>query len=114
MVLVANDGAKFGFRQPNGSLTGALRTIQARESDIAFVGYFIKDYETRDVEFSSAVYSDELCIVVKKAGRIPQFLLPLIIFDQRLWMFLGFESLLGGWKILSSLGLFINCVIKLR
>lgn len=95
MTLVANDGMKFGFRNPNGTLTGALKTIQSRKSDIAFIGYFIKDYETRDVEFSPSVYSDELCIVVRKAGRIPQFILPLIIFDRKLWMFLGLESILG-------------------
>lgn len=95
MTLVVNDGTKFGFKQPNGTLTGALKTIQCRESDVAFIGYFIKDYETRDVEFSSPVYSDQLCIVVKKAGRIPQFMLPLIIFDPTLWMCLGLESILG-------------------
>lgn len=65
MTLVPNDGTKFGYRNPNGSLTGALKNVQSRKSDIAFVGFFIKDYETRDVEFTSPIYSDELCIVVK-------------------------------------------------
>lgn len=101
--LVVNDGMKFGFRTPNGTLTGALRTIQFRTCDIAFIGYFIKDYETRDVEFSSPVYSDELCIVVKKAGRIPQFILPLIVFDGTLWLFLGLETILGNFIWLNIL-----------
>lgn len=96
MALVVNDGMKFGFRNPNGSLTGALKTIQSRKSDVAFIGYFIKDYETRDVQFSSPIYNDELCIVVKKAGKIPPFILPLIIFDKTLWMFLAVETLLGN------------------
>lgn len=95
MTLVANDGAKFGFRSANGTLTGSLGTLQSRKSDVAFVGFFIKDYETRDIEFSSPIYSDELCIIVRKAGRIPSFILPLIIFDETLWIFLGFEAILG-------------------
>lgn len=98
MTLVPNDGAKFGYRNPNGSLTGALKNVQSRKSDIAFVGFFIKDYETRDVEFTSPIYSDELCIVVKKAGRISPFILPLIIFDKTLWMFLGLETILGEFN----------------
>lgn len=93
--LTPNDGTKFGFKNPNNTFTGALRSIQSRKSDIAFIGYFIKDYETRDIEFSSPVYSDQVCVVVKKAGRIPQFMLPLIVFDQTLWICLGFETILG-------------------
>lgn len=101
MALVVNDGMKFGFRHPNGTLTGALKTVQTRKSDVAFIGYFIKDYETRDVEFSSPIYSDELCIVVKKAGRIPSFILPLIIFDKTLWIFLAMETFLGNLMALT-------------
>jgi len=99
--FVVNDGTKFGFKNPNGTLTGGLRTVQSRKSDIAFSGYFIKDYETRDVEFSTPVYSDELCIVVAKAGRIPNFILPLIIFDKSLWIGLGIEIVLGNFNICS-------------
>jgi hypothetical protein len=95
VLLVANDGSKFGFKNPNNTFTGALKSIQTRKTDMAFIGYFIKDYETRSIEFSSPIYSDQLCVVVKKAGRIPQFILPLIIFDRTLWMFLGLETVLG-------------------
>lgn len=98
VTLVPNDGMKFGFRNPNGTLTGALKTIQSRKSDIAFIGYFIKDYETRDVDFTTPIYADELCIVVRKAGRIPPFILPLKIFDKTLWLFLGLESILGEFS----------------
>jgi hypothetical protein len=94
--LVANDGMKFGFRNPNGSFTGALKTIKSRASDVAFVGYFIKDYETRDIEFSSSLYSDELCLVTKKAERIPQYLLPLLVFNRTFWFVLGLETIFGN------------------
>jgi hypothetical protein len=95
VVIVKNDGAKFGFKLPNGTLTGALNSIYRRDSDIAFVTFFIKDYQTRSVEFSASVYSDDLCLIVKKAGRIPQFILPLITFDESLWIALGVFLALG-------------------
>lgn len=81
MVLIKNDGSKFGFKNSNGTFNGALKSFQMRRAAIAFVTFFIKDYETRSIEFSTSVYSDDLCLLVKKAGRIPQFLVPLIIFD---------------------------------
>jgi ABC-type amino acid transport substrate-binding protein len=120
--LVANDGTKFGFKNPNNSFTGALRSLQARKCDIAFIGYFIKDYETRDVEFSSPLYSDQVCVIVKKANRIPQFILPLIMFDRTLWMFLGLETVVGNLKLSEYYSMFggekgakkLNMMMKLK
>ena len=95
MNIIENDGTKFGFKTANGSLTGTLKTLQQRTSDLGFTGYFIKDYNTRDVDFTSGVYSDSLCVVVKKAERIPQFLLPLIIFQDTLWFTLFAMTLMS-------------------
>jgi ABC-type amino acid transport substrate-binding protein len=92
---VKNDGAKFGFRSANGSFTGALKSLQQRSCDVAFVTFFIKDYETRSVQFSAPVYSDDVCLIVKKAGKIPQFILPLVTFDESLWIALVAFCLLG-------------------
>lgn len=102
MILVKNDGAKFGFKYPNGTLTGALNTIARRDADVVFVTFFIKDYQTTTMEFSAPVYSDDLCLIVKKAGRIPQFILPLITFDDSLWIALGIFLVLG--RFASNLG----------
>jgi hypothetical protein len=95
VILIKNDGAKFGFRNPNGTFTGALKSIQDRRSDVAFVTFFIKDYETRSIEFSAPVYSDDLCLIVKKAEKIPQFMMPLITFDKSLWIALGVFCIFG-------------------
>lgn len=105
---MAHDGLKFGFRYPNGTLTGAIRSVQSRKCDIAAIGCFIKDYETRDVDFSSPIYSDNLCLAVKKAGRIPPFILPLIIFDKTLWMYLAFETILGNLKAFAYFFVSVN------
>ncbi|CAO1388277.1 unnamed protein product [Diamesa serratosioi] len=95
MNIIENDGTKFGFKTANGSLSGTLKTLQQRTSDLGFTGYFIKDYNTRDVDFTCGVYSDSLCVVVKKAERIPQFLLPLVIFEDTLWFTLFAMTLLS-------------------
>lgn len=45
---------------------------------------------------------DELCVVVQKAPRIPTVLLPLIIFDENLWLNLFVAGILIGivWSLL--------------
>lgn len=53
---------------------------------------------------------DELCVVVKKAARIPSELLPLVIFDDYLWLSLFFAGILIG--IVWSLLRFVNNIIK--
>nr|XP_019565581.2 uncharacterized protein LOC109433597 [Aedes albopictus] len=79
------DKDQFGFKLPNGSFNGVLGRLSRRESDIVFVGYFIKDYFTRDTEFTTGIYTDELCCLVRKASRIPEYLLPITIFPADLW-----------------------------
>jgi hypothetical protein len=53
---------------------------------------------------------DELCVVVKKAPRIPSVLLPLVIFDENLWLSLFLAGILIG--IVWSLLRFINNKMK--
>ena len=53
---------------------------------------------------------DELCVVVKKAARIPPELLPLVIFDENLWISLLLAGILIG-IVWSALRL-VNNVMK--
>lgn len=53
---------------------------------------------------------DELCVVVKKAPRIPSVLLPLVVFDENLWLSLFSAGILIG--IVWSLLRFINNIMK--
>ncbi|KAG5681339.1 hypothetical protein PVAND_010784 [Polypedilum vanderplanki] len=87
IVVIENNG-KFGIKFQNGTLTGALGSLQRRKSDIAMTAFFMKDYETRATEFLYPLYMDKLCVVVPKAQRIPPELLPLMIFDEKLWIIL--------------------------
>lgn len=53
---------------------------------------------------------DELCVVVRKAARIPSELLPLMIFDELLWGSLFFAGMMIGtaWSLIR----FMNNVIR--
>uniref|UniRef100_A0A182MF46 Ionotropic glutamate receptor L-glutamate and glycine-binding domain-containing protein n=1 Tax=Anopheles culicifacies TaxID=139723 RepID=A0A182MF46_9DIPT len=88
VVQVPADRELFGDRLPNGSFSGALGRLVRREVDIVFTGFFIKDYATRDIDFTAGLYSDAVCCLVKKASRIPEALLPLYIFPGDIWALL--------------------------
>ncbi|XP_063702530.1 glutamate receptor ionotropic, delta-2-like [Culicoides brevitarsis] len=90
------DGEFFGSQLPNGSFSGAIGRISRRETDFAMVGFFIKDYGTPELDFSTPLYSDQLCVVVKKAERIHAVEIPLLIFDTKLWIFCFFVMFLSS------------------
>lgn len=61
----------------NGTLTGALGTLVTGKSDLAAVGYFTKEYGTKDVEpMGSAMGDDELCVVVHRSKIVPAWFAP--------------------------------------
>ncbi|XP_058176238.1 uncharacterized protein LOC131291067 [Anopheles ziemanni] len=79
--------ANFGHRTANGSFTGALgHLVTTRDSWFSMNVYFLKDYETREVQFSAAVYQDRLCVFVKAAGMLPDWLLIFRCFTPTLWI----------------------------
>uniref|UniRef100_A0A182N1E0 DNA polymerase subunit gamma-1 n=1 Tax=Anopheles dirus TaxID=7168 RepID=A0A182N1E0_9DIPT len=94
VIHVPADRDLFGDRQPNGSFTGALGRLTRREVDIVFTGFFVKEYYTREVDFTAGLYSDAVCCLVRKARRIPEALLPLYIFPGDIWALLGLLGLL--------------------
>lgn len=98
-------GDAFGVKLDNGTFTGCLGRMINRKSDLAITGFFIKDYLSPDVEFTSGIYQDELCLISRKASRIPQSLLPLVCFEVDLWVCLfltmGFAGLF--WSLVRQL-----------
>lgn len=73
-------------RQPNGSYTGGVGRAHRYELDVIFAGFFIKDYLTTRIQFSAAVYMDDLCLFVQKAKRIPQSIVPLFAVRVDVWL----------------------------
>lgn len=59
-------------------------------------GFFVKDYLTRDIEFTVPVYSDKLCCYVPKASRVPYSLLPLFSVHYSIWVFFILSGFLHG------------------
>lgn len=72
-----------------------MGSIERNQVDVVFTGYFVKDYESESSEFTATLYEDEVCVAVKKAKRIPPSLLPLVIFEELLWL-----SLLGAFILI--------------
>nr|XP_019562906.2 uncharacterized protein LOC109431157 [Aedes albopictus] len=98
------DKDQFGFKLPNGSFNGVIGRLIRHESDITFVGFFIKDYFSRDIEFTTGIYTDELCCLVKKASRVPEYLLPITIFPADLWALLFLTGIIFSiaWIIIRA------------
>lgn len=58
------------FQLDNGTFTGGLEEALKGRSAFLVNGYFIKDYETRDLEFSTAIGEDKLCVIVREADLV--------------------------------------------
>jgi hypothetical protein len=103
--MIKNDGKSFGTLMKNGSFNGGIGSIESSRTDIVFVGYFIKDYGSKDIEFTVPAYQDRLCVMTRKAGKIPPVLLPLLIFDHQLWIsfFLIYLVIATSWCVLRAL-----------
>jgi len=101
------DDEYFGGRLADGSYSGGVGRAHRGEVDIIFAGFFIKDYLTTHIQFSAAVYMDELCLFVKKAQRIPQSILPLFAVHSDVWLCFLLVGLLGTlvWLLLRALNL---------
>lgn len=74
------------FNKRTGKATGTLADILQRRSVISANCFYMQDYGTNKIEFTTTTYSDPLCVVVPKARRIPQWSKILWIFKKRTWI----------------------------
>ncbi|XP_034490345.1 uncharacterized protein LOC117793989 [Drosophila innubila] len=87
MQLQEPDKNYFGERIANGSYNGAIGSILNDGLDICLTGFFVKDYLVQEyMDFTVAVYDDQLCIYVPKARRIPQSILPIFAVGYDIWL----------------------------
>ncbi|XP_017076928.1 uncharacterized protein LOC108111834 [Drosophila eugracilis] len=87
MLLQQPEKNYFGERSANGSYNGAIGSIIGDGLDICLTGFFVKDYLVQQyMDFTVAVYDDELCIYVPKASRIPQSILPIFAVGYDIWL----------------------------
>lgn len=58
----------------------------SNQSDMGLSLFFIRDYGTDGIDFTTPIYEDQLCVVVQKAHEIPEAVLPLLTFDETAWL----------------------------
>lgn len=64
---------RYGWKE-NGVFVGTIGHLVYQLADVTFNEFFIKDYLTRQVEFTTVTTSDMLCALVPKAAPIPDHL----------------------------------------
>lgn len=97
----------YGSQLPNGSFNGALKLLIDREVEFISIEYFIKDYFSSEIEFSSVALEDTVCIIKHKAERIPQWMLLYYSFDKRIWVLL-----VAAYLVLYITWSFLEYVLK--
>ncbi|XP_075149076.1 uncharacterized protein LOC142223105 [Haematobia irritans] len=97
LELKNTDAASYGGQLPNGSFNGGLGTILNGEADICLTGYFIKDYLTRDIEFSVAMYDDRLCVYMQKRSPVPAYLVPIFAIPVNVWISFGAVAVISSF-----------------
>ncbi|EDV35138.1 uncharacterized protein Dana_GF22355 [Drosophila ananassae] len=113
MLLQQPDKNYFGERSANGSYNGAIGSIVNDGLDICLTGFFVKDYLVQQyMDFTVAVYDDELCIYVPKASRIPQSILPIFAVGYDIW--LGFVLSAFGCAMIWLILRIINLKLRIR
>ncbi|GAB0090490.1 uncharacterized protein DMENIID0001_052260 [Sergentomyia squamirostris] len=70
LIAPSSDSMDYGWMEPNGSFNGALGDVLYKRADFIMNGLFIKDYGTQQLEFSTTVDNDKLCIVVRTADLV--------------------------------------------
>jgi hypothetical protein len=69
------DGKEYGFIfENNGTFTGTLGDILDDRADISLNSRFVKEYGTNNIEFTTHVGFDSLCLIVPKAKQLPKWL----------------------------------------
>ncbi|XP_071868721.1 uncharacterized protein [Bombus fervidus] len=76
---------RFGWEE-NGAFFGTIGHLVYRFADVSFNHFFIKDYFTRELEFTTPITSDKLCVLVPKAPPVPDYLVIVKIFTGGAWL----------------------------
>ncbi|RZB40727.1 Lig chan domain containing protein, partial [Asbolus verrucosus] len=80
------DKIDFGAVLPNGTVTGSLGDVVKRRAQFSGNGRFLMDYGTEEIEFTIPYSSDDICAVVPKAKRIPQWRMFLKCVKIQTWL----------------------------
>lgn len=76
---------RFGWEE-NGTFFGTIGHLVYGFADVSFNQFFVKDYLTRQLEFTASITSDKLCVLIPKAPPLPDYLVIVKIFTGRAWL----------------------------
>lgn len=76
---------RFGWKE-NGTFFGTIGHLVYGFADVSFNQFFVKDYQTRQLEFTASITSDKLCVLIPKAAPLPDYLVIVKIFTGRAWL----------------------------
>jgi hypothetical protein len=74
VIRQPSDGQEYGYATKNGTFMGSIGDIVYERTDISMNGIFIKPYGSDKILFTHNAYSDQVCIIVPKAKRMPKWL----------------------------------------
>ncbi|XP_033324057.2 uncharacterized protein LOC117219213 [Megalopta genalis] len=83
--ILVQEKDKHGWKE-NNVFFGTLGQLVYGHCDVSFNQFFVKDYMTKQIEFTAAINSDRLCVVVPKALPIPEYLEILKTFSGGCWL----------------------------
>ncbi|XP_046427041.1 uncharacterized protein LOC124183073 isoform X1 [Neodiprion fabricii] len=82
---------KFGWFW-NGTFTGTLGRLTYHQSDLAFNEFFVKNYGTENLEYTTYLSLDQICVIVPRRARVPEYLMMVRIFSPLTWALISFGN----------------------
>ncbi|XP_046753203.1 uncharacterized protein LOC124416315 [Diprion similis] len=82
---------KFGWFW-NGTFTGTLGRLAYHHSDLAFNEFFVKNYGTDNLEYTTYLSLDQICVIVPRRARVPEYLMMVRIFSPLAWALISFGN----------------------
>ncbi|CAL7949915.1 unnamed protein product [Xylocopa violacea] len=83
--VLVNSKGRYGWVE-NGVYFGTIGHLVYKFADVSFNQFFVKDYLTRQMEFTTPITSDKLCVLVPKAPPVPDYLVIIKIFTGEVWL----------------------------
>lgn len=78
-------------------MLGTIGEVLSGRTSISFIGHFINDYGTDEIEYIFPYFFDKLCIVAPKAPRIPEWMAIFQCYDITVWLSLLSMNSFCGW-----------------
>nr|XP_031825522.1 uncharacterized protein LOC116423910 [Nomia melanderi]XP_031825523.1 uncharacterized protein LOC116423910 [Nomia melanderi] len=83
--VLVTERERYGWEE-DGVFFGTLGHLVRKQTDASFNQFFVKDYLTQRIQFTAAVTSDKLCVLVPRASLVPDYLVIVNTFSHGAWL----------------------------